>query len=202
MKIQLHPVQRKLLDLLIKNIDDPLTIRELQDALDVSSTSVVSHHLIQLEKKGYLKRNPYNTRDYQVLKDNPEKQIAYLNLYGLAYCGPKGTILDDNPVDRIPIPTRLLSFPSSEGFLVKAKGDSMVPKINEGDIVVARQTNEVDSGKIIICVNKGEALIKKIQKEDQGYILVSLNPKYPPFLASDDFHVVGEVRGIFSNKLL
>lgn len=199
-KNQLHPLQRKLLDLLANNSDELLTIREMQDELGASSTSVVAHHLTQLEKRGYLKRNPYNPRDFQILK-GPEKQVAYLNLYGLAYCGPNGTILDDNPIERIPISTRLLSFPAAEGFLVKAKGDSMSPKINEGDLVIARQVPDVDSGRVVVCVNGGEALIKKVQKEKQGNILVSLNSKYPPFLAAEDFRVVGEVRGVISNKV-
>jgi len=47
----LHPIQKKLLNLLIKNIDDPLTIRDMMEILDVSSTSVIAHHLTQLEKK-------------------------------------------------------------------------------------------------------------------------------------------------------
>ena len=51
-KNELHPVQQKLLSLLIKNSDEPLTVREMQGALSVSSTSVVAHHLTQLEKKG------------------------------------------------------------------------------------------------------------------------------------------------------
>lgn len=199
-KNQLHPFQKKLLDLLTNNSDELLTIREMQDELGASSTSVVAHHLTQLEKKGYLKRNPYNPRDFQILK-GPEKQVAYLNLYGLAHCGPRGTILDDNPIERIPISTRLLSFPAAEGFLVKAKGDSMSPKINEGDLVIARQVPDVDNGRVVVCVNDGEALIKKVQKEKQGNILVSLNSKYPPFLAAEDFRVIGEIRGVISNKV-
>lgn len=200
-KNNLHKVQKKLLELLIKNIDDPLTIREMQDLLDLSSTSVVVYHLRQLEKKGYLKKNPYNPRDYQVLKDTPEKQIIYLNLYGLAHCGPNGSILDGNPIDRIPISTRLLSFPSYEAFMVKAKGDSMEPKINEGDFVIARRTDDANSGSIVVCVNEGEALIKKIKKEKDKVILISLNPKYAPFLAGDNFKIEGEVKGVITNKV-
>jgi repressor LexA len=199
-KSQLHPLQKKLLVLLANNTDMLLTIREMQDELGASSTSVVAHHLNQLEKKGYLKRNPYNPRDFQILK-GPEKQVVYLNLYGLVHCGPNGTILDDNPIERIPISTRLLSFPAVEGFLVKAKGDSMAPKINEGDLVIVRNISDVDSGRVVVCVNNGEAIIKKIQKEKQGNILISLNSKYPPFLAAEDFRVVGEVRGVISNRV-
>lgn len=201
MKNNLHPIQKKLLDLLTKNIDEPLTIREMQDILDASSTSVVAHHLTQLEKKGYLKKNPSNPRDYQILKDAPERQIAYLNLYGLAHCGPNGSVLDGNPVERIPISTRLISFPSAEAFMVKAKGDSMGPKINDSDFVIAKKTDAADNGSIVVCVNGGEALIKKIKKEGRNVILISLNSKYQPFLAARNFKIEGEVRGVITNKV-
>jgi len=197
MSRQLHPVQERLLDLLAKNIDDPLTVREIREVLNVSSTSVVAHHLAQLEKKGHLKRNPGNPRDYQVLHAG-EKQVAYLNLYGLVSCRPRGSILDDPPIDRIPIGTRLLSFPSSDAFMVKARGDSMLPRISAGDLVIARKTKLAGSGRIVVCVNDGEALIKQVQKEGRGWILCSLNPAYPRFLASRDFRIIGEAKGIIS----
>ena len=202
---KLHPTQKKLLDILVKNTDDPPTIREMQEILDISSPSVVAYHLEQLEKNGYLKRNPYNPRDYQVLKDAPEKKVTYLNLYGLAHCGPNGSILDGNPIDRVAISTRLLSFPSSEAFMVKAKGDSMAPKINEGDLVIVKKTDDAENGSIVVCINNEEALIKKIGKEIEGrqkrIILISLNPKCSPFLAKDDFRIEGEVKGVITNKI-
>lgn len=203
MRKKLHPLQQQILDLLVKNSDDPLTIREIQDTVGASSTSVIAHHLTQLEKKGYLKRNPFNPRDYQVLKGGPEKQVTYLNLYGLAQCGPDGAILDGNPIDRIPISTRLLPFPSEEAFMVKAKGDSMEPKISEGDLVIARKTDDADNNSIVICANKGEALIKKIKKEKDNIILISINSeKYQPFLADrESFKIEGEVKTVITNKL-
>ena len=66
---------------MIETNDEPLTIRELQDKCGLSSTSMVAHHMLQLEKKGYLKRNPMNPRDYQIIKNGPESPVAYLNLY-------------------------------------------------------------------------------------------------------------------------
>jgi len=201
---KLHPTQKKLLDILVKNIDDQLSIRDMQEMLGISSTSVVVHHLRQLEKNGYLKKNPYNPRDYQIIKGAPEKQITYLNLYGLAHCGPNGSILDGNPIDRIAISTRLLTFPSSEAFMVKAKGDSMAPKINEGDLIIVKKADDAENGSIVACVNDGEALIKKIGKEiekkKKRIILISLNPKHPPFLAKDDFRIEGEVKGVITSK--
>lgn len=201
---KLHPTQKKLLDILVKNANEELSIRDMQEILDVSSTSIVVHHLKQLEKNGYLKKDPYNPRNYQVVKGSPEKKITYLNLYGLAHCGPNGSILDGNPVDRIAISTRLLTFPSSEAFMIKAKGDSMAPKINEGDFVIVKRNHNPENGSIVACVNGDEALIKKIRiekdKNRKRYILISLNSKYPPFLAKDDFRIEGEVKGIISSR--
>lgn len=196
----LHSAQQSLLNLLKKHIDDPLTIREMQDELGVSSTSLVYHHIQQLEKRGYLRRNPSNPQDYHILTDAPDKRITYVNMYGLAHCGPRGSVLDGNPVERVPIASRILGFPADEAFMVKAKGDSMSPKINDKDLVVVRRSNTAKDGNIVVCVNKGEVLIKKIQK-DQKIILSSLNPKYPPFVADDDFRIEGVVRGVYSYDL-
>jgi repressor LexA len=198
---KLHPNQEKLLSLLSKNIDHPLTVRELQEELGVKSTSVVAHHIEQLEKKGYLKRNPSNPQDYQVLSD-PERPITYLNLYGLAQCGPNGSILDGNPIDRIAISTSVLSFPAAEAFMVKAKGDSMRPEVQEDDYVIARKTSEEVNNSIVVCVNDQQALIKLLRIDSGKRILQSLNSKYPPFLAAGDFRVEGEVRSVIRRAVL
>jgi repressor LexA len=196
---KLHETQNSLLTLLKDNICDPLTIRELQEELNISSPSVVHHHIQQLEKKGYLRRNPHNPQDYHVLSDEPDKKISYLNMYGLAACGPEGSLLDGNPVDRIPMPTQLLGFQAADAFMIKAKGDSMSPKINDGDLVIARKTNNINNGSIAVCVNNGEAFIKKIQTGSPS-LLISLNSDYAPFMAAEDFRVEGEVRGVYSNQ--
>lgn len=197
---KLHEVQKNLLQILKRTITDPLTIRELQKELDISSPSVVHHHIQQLEKKGYLRRNPANPKDYQILADSPDKKITYLNLYGLATCGPKGSILDNSPIERIPISSKILGFSSAEAFTVKAKGNSMTPKINDGDLVIAQKTNNADSGSVVVCINNGEALIKKIQK-NKNIILVSTNPSYEPFVAAKDFRIEGIVKGVYTYKL-
>lgn len=199
---RLHPIQDKLIEILSKNIDEPLTIREMQELVGASSTSLIVHHMAQLEKKGYLKKNPQNPRDYQILKQ-PDKEIAHLNLYGLATCGPEGSVLDGNPIDRVPLSTKFLSFPASKAFMVKAKGDSMLPKINNGDFVIVEKTNSADDGQIVVCVNKGQALIKKIKhgSKKDGAILISLNSDYEPFMAAEDFRIEGIVKGVISSRI-
>jgi repressor LexA len=199
---KLHAIQEKLLKILAKNSDEPLTIREMQEKVGASSTSVVVHHLTQLEKKRFIKKNPYNSKDYQILKQQ-DQEIAYINLYGMATCGPNGSVLDGDPIDKIPISSRLLSFSSSKAFMVKAKGDSMLPKISSGDFVIAQKASDADDGEIIVCVNDGKALIKKFKKEGKNKILISLNNEFTPFLASlDDFRIEGVVKGVITNKVL
>jgi len=199
----LHNKQIELLRLLERNIETPLTIREIQDELDVSSTSVVYHHIQQLEKKGYLKRNPSNPKDYQLLKI-PEKPITYLNEYGLAQCGPNGLILDGNPIDRIPIASRLLKFPAEDGFVVEAKGDSMEPMIKQGDYVIAQKSNKANNNDIVVCVYQQKAIIKRFYKDDEKILLRSINnEKHPPILVSksDDLRIEGIVRNIIKYNL-
>lgn len=198
----LHKVQKQLLDCLKQNIDDPLTVRELQEELGISSPSVVHHHIQQLEKKGYLRRNPSNPRDYQVLTDSPDKKISYLNLYGLAQCGPSGSVIDGHPVDRIPISSKILGFSAAEAFMVKARGDSMSPRINDGDLVIARRTNTAKNGDIVVCVNYRDALIKRIKKQGDSIILTSINQKYDPFIASTEyFKIEGVVKSVLSYSI-
>lgn len=198
---KLHPKQQELLELLKQTIDDPLTIRELQERLDISSPSLVHHHILQLEKRGYIKRNPNNPQDYEIVADSPDKKIVFLNLYGLAQCGPNGSILEGNPVDRIPLSRKLLTTSANDAFLVKARGDSMHPKIKNGDIVIAKKYNDFHNGDIAVCVNDGEALIKKIIKENNNIWLYSINETVLPFLAAKDFRIEGLVKGIISYSI-
>lgn len=192
----LHKNQILLLKLLEQNIESPLTIRGIQDELGFSSPSVVSHHLQQLEKKGYLKRNPSNPKDYQIFL-NPDNPIVYLNLYGNAQCGPEGSILDGNPIDRIPIASRLLKFPAKEGFMVTAKGDSMEPQIKEGDLIISQKRQLANNGDIIVCVYNEEILVKRYFQHDTHITLISINgEKYPPIPVRENFKIEGLVRNI------
>ena len=198
----LNPIQNKILKLMERNVEEPLSYRDLAREVDVASTNTISYHLRLLEKKGYLKRDPISPQNYLVLT-RPETGVAYLSLYGLAHCGPKGFLLDGNPIDRIPVAARLIPFSISNAFLVKAKGDSMEPRIYNGDLVLAKRQNVAETGDIVVCINEGEALVKKLKREKNGNILISLNPKYEPFLASkENFRIEGLVKAIISHSVV
>lgn len=194
----LHKNQVSLLKVLEQNIDSPLTIREIQTALDFSSPSVVAHHIQQLERKGYLKRNPNNPRDYQVFL-TPEKEIVVLHQYGNAQCGPNGSILEGNPIDKIPVASKLLKFPANEAFIVSAKGDSMEPRIHEGDLLISQKSSYPDNEAIVVCVLGEKVLVKKFFQQNGEITLFSINGEnYPPIPVSEDdyFKVEGIVRNI------
>ena len=194
----LHIKQKKILDLLKTNASNPLTIKELSILADIDSPGVLYHHLSQLEKKGYLKRNPHNSRDYIVL-DSPENNVSYIGQYGTATCGPSGNILDGNPIEHVPIASSLLRFPSIEAFIVEAKGDSMQPKIFEGDIIIAKRQYFAEHGDIIVCSLNEKVIVKKFVESNGIKSLVSFNQdKYHPIRISEDdvFIVSGVVKNI------
>jgi repressor LexA len=199
--MKLHPKQERLLSILEKNQNSPLGLSELVREMDVSSNNLVLHHLKQLEKKGYLKRNPSNPSDYQVLT-TAEKPISYINFYGEARCGAEGCFIDGEPQDRIPMPSQLINFKAENAFMIKAKGDSMEPNIFEGDFVIAQKKQEFFNDDIVICSINGVAIIKQYFKDLYGNVLLkSFNKKHPTILLSEDDQVsiVGRVEQIIKN---
>ncbi len=198
----LHPTQEKLITILKKNIDDALTIQELTDNLGLSSKSVTYHHIEQLEKKGYLKRNPQNPKDYQLLKE-PDKLIVYINKYGLAHCGKGESMLDGDPVERIPIASQLIKFPAKDAFIVEARGNSMEPEIESGDLIIAKKQKTAENNEMVVCVSEGSPMIKKFYKDRNGIKLISFNDKKHPVIEiknKDDFHIEGIVKNIIHYK--
>ena len=75
-----------------------------------------------------------------------------------------------------------------EFFALRIKGDSMQPKIDDGAVVIVRQQSDANSGDTVIAlVNGDDATCKKLEKTDNGIMLVSTNPKYPPmFFTKED----------------
>lgn len=71
-------------------------------------------------------------------------------------------------------------------FALKIKGDSMEPRIYDGDVVIVRQQNDAENGDIVIAmVNGDDAVCKKLKKYSGGIALISLNSKYEPMMFSD-----------------
>lgn len=93
-------------------------------------------------------------------------------------------------------------------FALKIKGDSMEPRITEGDVVIVREQPDVESGEVaIVLVNGDDATVKKLMKYENGSIaLIAFNPAYPPMVFTPEqieslpIRVIGkvvELRGKF-----
>jgi len=84
-------------------------------------------------------------------------------------------------------------------FALKIKGDSMEPRIMEGDIVIVRSQSDVESGETAVIMIDGEATCKRVIKHTEGIVLMANNPKYPPFYVTRedaekmDISILGKV---------
>ncbi|MBI3335238.1 MAG: helix-turn-helix domain-containing protein [Candidatus Portnoybacteria bacterium] len=196
----LHPVQKKILDYLKREGElEGLTLRELGERIGVEHPYKISYHLKKLEEQGYLRLNPVNPNEYQILK-NPIEDVAFINLYDIpAHCGRGAALLDEaRVVKRIPISTKEFGV-NANAFMVLAKGRSMEPKIHDGDYVIAQAQPDIDySGQVALVVHNETPKIKRINKVVQRFMLGSLNPEYPDqlVLARDRFRIVGVVKGV------
>lgn len=74
-----------------------------------------------------------------------------------------------------------------EFFALKIKGDSMEPRMENGDVVIVKQQSDANSGDTVIAlVNGDDATCKRLEKTENGIMLVSTNPKYPPMFYSNE----------------
>lgn len=203
MKSSLHEKQIKLLDYLgkIKSLEG-LSYWHIARETALNNAQTVKHHLNQLEKHGYFRRNLSNPFLFEILK-KPVEDIAYIPLYGFAQCGNDAEFFSDgNLDDEVAVSTKLLGISNlSETFAVRAKGDSMVPKILDNDLVIFQKQDDVDTGSIGLVMDNGEPKIKEVIKNDdkQQIILRSLNKtRHPDKIIpyGEDFSVVGLIRGV------
>jgi repressor LexA len=199
---KLHPNQRKLLDLLKKHQDNPLTMEELAERMDISSKSVIHYHITQLEKKGYITRGAANPQQY-FIKEEEDQNVVYLPLYGMAKCGPAGTILDGSPSRVVPVDPSMVKFPACKGFMVEAKGDSMTDLIHPKDWLIVEKSNTPKTRDVVVCSNNGETLVKRFLPDGNGNVLlVSDNASYAPIVADkDSLKIDGIVRSVLKRDL-
>lgn len=74
-----------------------------------------------------------------------------------------------------------------EFFALRIKGDSMEPRMESGDVVIVKQQSDANSGDTVIAlVNGDDATCKRLEKTNNGIMLVSTNPKYPPMFFSKE----------------
>jgi repressor LexA len=196
--------QRKVLDVIRDWLDRfgyPPSVREIGEAVGLTSTSSVAHQLRALERKGVLRRDPNRPRAVGVLPteivtglDPASKPTpAYVPMLGRIAAG--GPILAEEAIEDVfPLPRDLVG--EGEVFLLKVVGDSMVDAaITDGDWVVVRQQPTADNGDVVAAMIDGEATVKTFKRKDGHVWLMPHNPAYEPILG-DEATILGKVTAV------
>ena len=180
----------------------PPSMREIGDAVGLSSLSSVTHQLNQLELSGYLRRDPNRPRALEVLIDLPSssgentdsgpqvQDAAMVPLVGRIAAGIP--ITADQQVDEVfPLPRQLVG--KGDLFMLKVVGESMIDAaICDGDWVVVRQQKDAANGEIVAAMLDGEATVKVFRQRDGHTWLLPRNSAFEPILG-DDAEVLGKV---------
>jgi repressor LexA len=197
--------QRRILEFIRSAVDRngyPPSVREIGEAVGLVSPSSVAYQLKELERKGYLRRDPNRPRAVDVrppselVADQEEAARAarptpaYVPMLGRIAAG--GPILAEQAVEDIfPLPRELVG----EGtlFLLQVKGDSMLDAaICDGDWVVVRQQPTANNGEIVAAMLDGEATVKTYRNRDGHVWLIPHNPAFDP-IPGDDATILGRV---------
>ncbi|MCB0925380.1 MAG: transcriptional repressor LexA [Mycobacterium sp.] len=181
----------------------PPSIREIGDAVGLTSTSSVAHQLRTLERKGYLRRDANRPRAVDVRGADelatPVTEVAgsdalpeptFVPVLGRIAAG--GPILAEEAVEDVfPLPRELVGEGSL--FLLKVVGESMVDAaICDGDWVVIRQQNVADNGDIVAAMIDGEATVKTFKRAGGQVWLMPHNPAFDP-IPGNDAIILGKV---------
>jgi repressor LexA len=186
----------------------PPTVREIGEAVGLTSSSTVHAHLANLERLGHLRRDPTKPRALGVIgragarepapvaEHAPERVgIRMLPLLGRIAAGSP-TLAEQHIEEEIAVPEMLTA--SGENFLLKVRGESMIDAgILDGDFVVIRRQSSCADGEIVAALVDGEeATVKHLRHEGARVRLdpanAALRPIYP-----EQVEVLGKVVGVF-----
>lgn len=213
--------QRLVLQTIKASVDQrgyPPSMREIGEAVGLTSPSSVKHQLGVLERKGYLRRDPNRPRAIEVVQADDSRSVqqwspsgafgfgdedsalrdgkptpSYVPVVGRIAAG--GPILAEQAVEDVfPLPRQLVG--DGDLFLLKVVGDSMVDAaICDGDWVVVRQQQNAENGDIVAAMLDGEATVKTFKRRDGHVWLMPHNEAYQP-IPGDEATVLGRVQAV------
>ena len=196
----------------------PPSMREIGQAVGLTSPSSVKHQLTALERKGYLRRDAKRPRAIEVMHPDDSRTIgrwsatadpevggfgeehlaagdgaptpSYVPVVGRIAAG--GPILAEQLVEDVfPLPRQLVG--DGDLFLLKVAGDSMIDAaICDGDWVVIRRQPVAENGEIVAAMIDGEATVKTFKRTAGHVWLLPHNAAYSP-IAGDEAQILGRV---------
>lgn len=177
----------------------PPTVREIGEAVQLSSTSTVHGHLSRLEKKGLILRDPTKPRAIELTASGLEKidvQPASIPMLGVVTAGEPILAVEDAS-DFFPIPPDLANSTGSL-FMLTIRGESMINAgILDGDQVIVRKQQSAQNGDIVIAMtDEDEATCKRFYKE-KNYIRLQPENDYLEPIILPDVTILGLVVGLY-----
>ncbi len=181
----------------------PPTVREIGEAVQLSSTSTVHGHLSRLEKKGLILRDPTKPRAIELTASGLEKidvQPASIPMLGVVTAGEPILAVEDAS-DFFPIPPDLANSTGSL-FMLTIRGESMINAgILDGDQVIVRKQQSAQNGDIVIAMtDEDEATCKRFYKE-KNYIRLQPENDYLEPIILPDVTSLGLVVGLYRHLL-
>jgi len=174
----------------------PPSVREIGEAVGLSSSSTVHNHLNQLERRGLIKRDASKSRTVQLVQekeiDDMRRNAVAVPIVGNVAAGVP-ILAEQNIEDHLMLSPDI----AQEGwFLLKVRGDSMInAAILDGDLVLVRPRQEASNGQIVVALVEDEATVKRFHRENGRVELIAENPNYAN-IVPDSLSIVGDVRAV------
>ncbi|KRL57098.1 lexa repressor [Furfurilactobacillus rossiae DSM 15814] len=183
----------------------PPTVREIGEAVDLSSTSTVHGHIDRLQKKGLLVKDPTKPRAIE-LTDAGLQTLGVsttpneIPVLGVVAAGEPILAVQD-ATDYFPVPPELTEY-DGDLFMLTIRGDSMINMgILTGDRVIVRRQQNADNGDIVIAMtDENEATCKRFFKESDHYRLQPENDNMAPIILNN-VTILGKVVGLYRDSV-
>lgn len=174
----------------------PPSVREIGEAVGLSSSSTVHNHLNQLERRGLIKRDPSKSRTVQLVQDVRDDELRRsaiaVPVVGNVAAGTP-ILAEQNIEDHLMLSPEI----AQDGwFALRVRGDSMVNAgILDGDLVIVKPQQDADDGTIVVALVEDEATVKRLDRSAGHVRLIAENPAYAP-IEPEQASMVGEVKGL------
>lgn len=181
----------------ILNKGYPPAVREICEAVHLSSTSSVHSHLETLEKNGYIRRDPTKPRTIEICDDSFQmmrREMTSIPVIGRFAAG-QPILATENIEGYFPLPVEYV--PNADTFILKVKGESMINAgIFDGDIIFVEKTNNVRNGDTVVALIDDSATVKTFYKEAGHIRLQPENDSMEPIIV-ENCEIIGKVFGVF-----
>jgi repressor LexA len=177
----------------------PPSVREIGEAVGLTSSSTVHTHLTTLQRQGFLRRDPSKPRAIEVRYDTnsgiaiDRRPARHVPLVGEVAAGTD-VLAEENIEELLQLPEDFTG--DGQLFMLRVRGDSMIDAgILDGDYVVVRQQKEADKGDVVVAgIPGGEATVKTYSRKGAKIVLTPANPTMSAMVfAPDEVDLYGKV---------